>query len=268
VQEQSGYWNLDCQLSTYLEAEELLGQAPFSVVLVDDGPAAEGLELVSSLRLRGQVLPPVIVITPRTRRLSPDTLSKLEAAATLVRPVRPSQLYAGLVTALAGGSPLAAAEAQAVAVTEASIDETPIQNDDRPTARILVAEDNPTNQRVVLHLLQRLGGYRADFAANGVEVLQALERNPSYALILMDCQMPEMDGYQTTREIRRRELESSGEVRHMPIIALTAGAFQEDRDLCLEVGMDDYLAKPVRRNELREALLRWVNHNTRVKKPS
>ena len=254
-------WSLDCQLSTLDDASIFLSRAtfsglPFNAILLDNDPACEGLAWLSQQRSNQTSLPPVIVIAPRARRPSMDLLTQLGAASCLIRPVRPSQLYAALLTALAGGSPQAAAEARAMALSEAQLEDA--QNLSLRAARILVAEDNPTNQRVVMHLLRRLG-YRADFAANGVEVLQALERNPSYALILMDCQMPEMDGYQATREIRRRELENSGEIRHIPIISLTAAAFNEDRDLCLEAGMDDYLAKPVRPNELKAALQRWLH---------
>ncbi|MBI3678810.1 MAG: PAS domain S-box protein [Acidobacteria bacterium] len=118
--------------------------------------------------------------------------------------------------------------------------------------RVLVAEDNLVNQRVATRMLTRLG-CRADVAINGVEVLKALQEK-RYDLILMDCQMPEMDGLEATREIRR--LEGSG--GRVPIIALTANALPGQREECLEAGMDDYLPKPVRLQELVEKVERWT----------
>jgi CheY-like chemotaxis protein/HPt (histidine-containing phosphotransfer) domain-containing protein len=117
---------------------------------------------------------------------------------------------------------------------------------------ILIAEDSPINQQVARGMLEQLG-YRADVAGNGQEAVSAFGRQP-YAAILMDCHMPEMDGFEATIEIRHRE---HGE-GHIPIIAMTANAMEGDRDRCLAVGMDDYLSKPVRREVLADMLERWV----------
>ena len=113
-------------------------------------------------------------------------------------------------------------------------------------------------------MLEKLG-YRVDLVANGLEALDALRRIP-YAAILMDCQMPEMDGFAATAEIRRCEARGEGQEaigrsltsRHVPIIAMTANARQEDRDECLAAGMDDYLSKPVNLKVLTEVLARWI----------
>jgi two-component system sensor histidine kinase/response regulator len=115
-----------------------------------------------------------------------------------------------------------------------------------------VAEDNPVNSRVALLLLERLG-YAADLAANGREVLELLQRG-SYGLILMDCQMPAMDGYEATAAIRRQE----GGLRRIPIVAMTANAMAGDRERCIAAGMDDYLSKPIERAKLAEILAKWV----------
>jgi CheY-like chemotaxis protein len=118
--------------------------------------------------------------------------------------------------------------------------------------RILIVEDNLVNQRIALKMLENLG-YGTDIAANGHEAIAAVLRN-SYDAVLMDCQMPEMDGFETTREIRK--LEAAG-VR-LPIIALTANAMSGDRDLCLKAGMDDYLAKPIDLQQLDQVLSAWT----------
>jgi CheY-like chemotaxis protein len=122
---------------------------------------------------------------------------------------------------------------------------------------ILLAEDNLVNQKVILAQLSQLG-YTAQVAANGLETLQALEMN-SYDAILMDCQMPELDGYETTRTIRQREQGSDARYSSklpMYIVALTANAIEGDREKCLAAGMDDYVSKPVRLPDLQSALER------------
>jgi hypothetical protein len=118
--------------------------------------------------------------------------------------------------------------------------------------RILVVEDSPMNQRVALGMLEQLG-YAVAAVGNGLEALDAVQRTP-FAAILMDCQMPQMDGFAASVEIRRREVAG----QHVPIIAMTANAMKGDRERCLAAGMDDYLSKPVRFEDLQVALGRAV----------
>jgi CheY-like chemotaxis protein len=123
---------------------------------------------------------------------------------------------------------------------------------DESVAQVLLAEDDPVNRMVAQHQLRSLG-YRVTVVENGREVLAALEQGGVDA-VLMDCQMPELDGWEATREIRRRE--RAGE--HLPIIAVTAHALEGDRQRCLEAGMDDYVAKPYREKMLGAVLERWL----------
>src|SRR6185437_16184530 len=117
---------------------------------------------------------------------------------------------------------------------------------------VLLVEDNPVNQRLASHFLEKLS-CSADLASNGFEAIEMCRRK-RYDVILMDCQMPEMDGYAATGQIRC----SLGPNRNTPIIALTASALTEDRERCLAAGMNDYIAKPIRRDQLAETLRRWA----------
>jgi CheY-like chemotaxis protein/HPt (histidine-containing phosphotransfer) domain-containing protein len=168
--------------------------------------------------------------------------------ACLTKPVRKSLLFDALSQLFAKGS-LAlpgsgAKEPAAIAPLAAG-----------RTVRILLAEDNATNQKVALAILKRLG-CRADAVANGAEALKTIQMIP-YDLILMDCQMPEMDGYEATRRIRRLP----GALASIPIVAMTANALKGDREKCLSAGMDDYLAKPVEPAKLRAVIERLLLAN-------
>jgi CheY-like chemotaxis protein len=123
--------------------------------------------------------------------------------------------------------------------------------------RVLLAEDNPVNQKLATLMLSKLQ-CSVDLAVDGREAVRLFEQLP-YDCVFMDCQMPELDGYGATREIRAREKEGA----HIPIIAVTANAMAGDREKCLAAGMDDYIAKPVRASDLAKALQRWVLTNRR-----
>ncbi|MBN1177855.1 MAG: response regulator [Anaerolineae bacterium] len=164
-------------------------------------------------------------------------------AASLTKPIRASALYDTLMGVFATGQ-------KAADVVEAPPVRPDVEMAQRLPLRILVAEDYVVNQKLALRLLAQMG-YRADVAANGVEVLQALDRQP-YDVVLMDVQMPEMDGLEATRLIYERW---PAEARPR-IIAMTANAMQGDREICLSAGMDDYVSKPIRVDELIQALAR------------
>jgi CheY-like chemotaxis protein/HPt (histidine-containing phosphotransfer) domain-containing protein len=170
----------------------------------------------------------------------------VEFAASLTKPLRPSQLYDTLMSVF-GAAP---AGVQAPAPREGPVERLA----ERMPLRILVAEDNVLNQQLALLLLRKLG-YRADVAADGLAALQALEREP-YDVVLMDVQMPTMDGLEATRRIHQRWSEG----RRPHVIAATANAMREEHEACLAAGMDDYLPKPIRVEELAAALSRCRPH--------
>lgn len=126
-------------------------------------------------------------------------------------------------------------------------------NTERSTSpRVLIVEDNKVNQLVARRMVERLG-YEADVVDNGKLALDALA-DTAYGLVLMDCQMPVMDGYEATMEIRRREPDD----QHLPIVALTAHVLDNNREQCLGVGMDDFVAKPVTNTQLKDVMDRWM----------
>jgi signal transduction histidine kinase/DNA-binding response OmpR family regulator len=225
------------------EALALLDAAErFDVAVLDQVmPDMDGLTLAREIRRRRDEheLPLVLLTSLGRRREMRDAG---EFAVQLAKPLKPSQLYDALLTIFSerAGVPEPVPEVDAVDAVEASVARSPL--------RILLAEDNAVNRKVALALLDRLG-YQADVAGNGIEALAALERQP-YDVVLMDVQMPEMDGLDATRRIRERW---PPETRPR-IVALTANALVEDREACFAAGMDDYVAKPIRPEALAEAL--------------
>jgi CheY-like chemotaxis protein len=137
---------------------------------------------------------------------------------------------------------------------ERSVAEPTIPENDKQKIRILVAEDNPVNQKVAQAMLRKMG-LRADVVADGQEAVNALQTVP-YDLVLMDCQMPEMDGLEATLCIRQEGSKALNP--RIPIIAMTASTMQGDREKCIQAGMNDFIAKPVQIRELAEILARWL----------
>ena len=194
------------------------------------------------------------MLTSLGQALSTAELKEAGIEAYLVKPVKQSRLFDCLVNAMKKSLGLGAGAASVKPVKVANSSEL---NPRAEKVRVLLAEDNIVNQQVALGQLRKLN-YPANAVANGLEVMPALEQI-SYGLILMDCQMPEMDGYESTRAIRERE-QSSEPPCPWPspiyIIAMTANSMQGDREKCLVAGMDDYLSKPFRGPDLQAALER------------
>jgi PAS domain S-box-containing protein len=223
------------------EAKQRLGAARaaargYDIVVLDMMmPVVDGLTLGREIRRSGEYgAPKLVMLSSRDQRGDGRALEQAGFDAFLTKPVKRNVLHRLLVRLFETPGEHPAAVAQAP--------EAPVAGQ---RWRVLVAEDNPTNQKVAVSMLKRLG-YRADTVANGREALKALQMIP-YDLMLMDVQMPEMDGLEATRRFRALEI---GTGRHLPIIAMTAHASTADRDRCLAAGMDDFVTKPVQRETL------------------
>jgi PAS domain S-box-containing protein len=250
-------WGMTCEeTASPSEALSMLRQAaqgpqPFDLVILDSQmPEMDGLTLARSIQAEPALASlKMILLTAIGHRGEAKVARAAGIAGYLTKPVRHAQLYACLRVVM-GRSHHHRSPAEPL-VTRHSAREVEARN----RGRMLIVEDNVVNQKVAVRLLENLG-YKADVAANGLEAIEALRRLP-YDMVLMDCHMPELDGFEATRRIR--QLEASGELkRHIPVIALTANAMQEDRERCLRAGMDDYMSKPVNVEHLIHTLSKWA----------
>jgi two-component system, sensor histidine kinase and response regulator len=224
--------------------------APYELVILDHHmPERDGLDLAGDIRADATLRRlPLMLLTSRGECLNAKQMKSSGLSACELKPLHPDKLRTAIGRVLATASRVAPAEA-------ASARSTPGLRLPTGEAQILLAEDNPVNQKVTLLQLRNLG-YAADVAGNGLEALAAMRRR-RYVLVLMDAQMPEMDGLEATRQIRQAEtLGEPGFETRVSIVAMTANAMSGDREACLAAGMDDYLAKPVTPEELRDMLLR------------
>jgi CheY-like chemotaxis protein len=228
---------------------------PYRVAILNQAaPGENGEPLFAAItrdaEIRGVQL---VLVTPAGRREDPARLVRAGFAAQLTKPVRQAHLRACLQNCVGGTAPEPAATAAPHAL-DAGVG--------RPT-RILLAEDNRTNQRLAIAFLEKMG-HRVDAVANGAEAVEALRSRP-YDLVLMDVQMPEMDGLEATRLVRQ----TSTGVRNpdIPVVAMTAHAMKGDRERCLEAGMNDYLSKPINRAELAAVIERWLSERRSVPHP-
>jgi len=223
---------------------------PFRIMITDmQMPETDGESLGKAIKADPELRDThLVMMSSLGTRGDAKRLKAIGFAAYLTKPVKQSQLYDCLAMVLGGGCAVPAKTQDTALITRHTLNEAR-----RRKVRILLAEDNPTNQQVALAILEKLG-FGADTVANGREAVQALETVP-YDIVLMDVQMPEMDGFEATRAIRSGK---TGVLNpKIPIIAMTAHAMKGDRERCLEAGMDDYISKPIAPQALAEALEKW-----------
>ncbi len=231
---------------------------PIDLVILDHHmPDIDGLGFAALVRTDSTIpRPTFVLLTSRGERLPQSQMDAHGLAACELKPLHPERLRSTLARIMAAARPMVIAPTQATTERDhvVSIAEPSVP----PPVSILVAEDNPVNQKVTLLQLRNLG-YAADLAHNGREAVEAIQRKP-YSVVLMDAQMPEMDGIAATRRIRAAQAAGEpGFPRELRIIAMTANAMAGDRETCIDAGMDDYLAKPVKSEALRDVLARYLN---------
>lgn len=241
------------QALAFLLAENAPDAQAVDLMIVDQVmPDHSGPELARRLKAEPKLAQiPIVLLTSIGHHRSATSQVLAPVNAFLSKPISQTELIQGVTTVLSGPSavssggihPLELVASPSGATTEIQ----PVK------VSILLVEDNVVNQKVALRLLDKLG-FTADVVDNGLTALQVMERN-EYHLVLMDCQMPVMDGYEATTKIRELEARLG---RHTPIVALTAHAFQGERIRCTEVGMDDYLTKPIQLDALASVLSRWL----------
>jgi CheY-like chemotaxis protein len=238
------------QLSEAREA-----RAPYRLVLTDmHMPNMDGFALIEEIRKRPELsTATIMMLTSAGHKGDAARCKELGISAYLLKPIRQSELREAIARVLGAEKP----EGAIPLITRYSLQDA---REPGSSLKVLLAEDNTVNQRLAVRLLEKRG-HRVVVAANGLEALGALKKE-SFDLVFMDVQMPEMDGMEATAAIREEEKRSGG---HVPVIALTAHAMKGDREKCLAAGMDGYLTKPIRPQELDEVLDEYVkNRGARV----
>jgi CheY-like chemotaxis protein len=232
--------------------EWLRGGDRFDLAILDmQMPGMDGLMLASEIRKlpQGTVLPLVLLTSMGVKPSQPD-VAGVSFASCLTKPVKPGQLQQVLLRVVSGAKPAAKKPPVSNKLDPALAQRLPL--------RVLLCDDNAINQKVAARLLQQMG-YRPDLAGNGLEALAALDRQP-YDLIFMDVMMPEMNGLEATTVIRERQKQIAQYPNYTSptiVVAMTANAMQGDREKCLDAGMDDYIAKPVRPEDVRKIIELW-----------
>lgn len=235
---ESGYSGLESMEKALEE------QKPYDLVLLDMVmPRLNGLDVARRIRENPAFADTkVILLSSLANPVKQELLSEVGIDAQLTKPISQSLLFDTIATVLRGAI---------LPETTGTTRDEPPELVRKSHSRILIVEDNPVNQELTTLQLRKLG-FEPDVSANGLEALEAVD-NQTYSLIFMDCQMPEMDGFTATKEIRKRERN----VKHVPIIGLTANAMEGDRKKCLSAGMDDYLSKPVKIEKLTKMIQKW-----------
>ena len=236
---------------------------PFDLVLINmDISQINAFTLGRQLKNNGAFTPmPLILMVPMNSQPKTDTFEALGFAKCLQKPITPDILLntISMFSPVSSTGELTPEFSKSSDTKQANESNISADLNENSSLQVLLVEDNNVNKVVAKAMLKKLG-LSVDVASNGKEALEMLNRsvdNIDYSIIFMDCQMPEMDGFETTRQIRSGT--AGVEYRTIPIIAMTASAFQEDQRKCMESGMDDYLAKPIKKNTLRAILEKWSN---------
>ena len=252
-------WHMRCEeAADGAQAMEKAQREHFDLAILDLLlPDTDGFDLAQQLR-RLSPSTKLVLLTAHHEQGQGERAVDAGFSAYLLKPIRQSHLMDVLANISARKEPQPQAEQAPSSAAAAA--EPPAQGERKP---ILLAEDNPVNRRLATLQLEKLG-YSVRTVDNGREAVEEMaRRGQEYCLVLMDCQMPEMDGYEATRQIRRLETKSG---RRTPIIALTANALEGDREACLAAGMDDYLSKPLTMGKLKAVLDRWAGTQQVVEK--
>jgi signal transduction histidine kinase/DNA-binding response OmpR family regulator len=235
-------------------ARSIESNAPFDIAVLDlQMPGIDGLDLTRRIKAMPELAAlPIVLLTSLGQRGQAALAESAGVAAYLTKPVKHAHLEQCLASVIGGAATPLMGSAAAPVGQSILTRHTLAESNRAARVRILLAEDNTVNQRVASKMLEQLGCL-VDVAVDGAQAVKVLETG-TYDLVLMDCQMPEMDGFDATRAIRLRE----GEGRRTPILAMTANALAGDRERCLDAGMDGYLSKPVRADELAAAISEWL----------
>jgi CheY-like chemotaxis protein len=235
----------------------------FDLAILDmQMPEMNGLMLATEIRkIPHATAMPLVLLTSMGVRADSPEFSKAEFATCLTKPIKPAQLHEVLIRVVSGAKTQTKKAPPTSKLDPAMAQRLPL--------RVLLCDDNTINQKVGIRLLQQMG-YKPDLAVNGLQALAAFDRQP-YDLVFMDVQMPEMDGLEATRIIRERQQKRSEHPNYkssIVIVAMTANAMTGDRERCLACGMDDYLPKPVRPEDIRTIVERWGPVTTMPEPPS
>jgi CheY-like chemotaxis protein/HPt (histidine-containing phosphotransfer) domain-containing protein len=256
---QAGKWGMIPRAAqSASQALELLKAGEnFDLAILDmQMPGMDGLMLASEIRkLPSAMMMPLVLLTSMGVKTDTPDFATAAFASCLTKPIKPTQLFEVLLRVISGSKPVAKKAPVPTKLDPGLSQRLPL--------RMLLCDDNAINQKVAMRLLQQMG-YKPDIAANGIEALTALDRQ-QYDLIFMDIQMPEMDGMEATRIIRERQADRATYPNYkssMIIVAMTANAMTGDREKCIAGGMDDYLSKPVRPEDVRKVIERWASTAT------